>query len=62
MTSPAGFGNTAVSSQRKSPMPRYKMLLLTEPKKGREQEFNDWYDKVHLQAEALAPYRFPQPG
>jgi hypothetical protein len=43
-------------------MPRYKMLLLTEPKKGREQEFNDWYDKVHLQAEALAPHRFPQPG
>jgi hypothetical protein len=29
-------------------MPRHKMLLLTEPKKGREQEFNDWYDKVHL--------------
>ena len=24
------------------------MLVLTEPKKGREQEFNDWYDKVHL--------------
>lgn len=29
-------------------MPRYKMMLLTQPKEGREQEYNDWYDKVHL--------------
>lgn len=24
------------------------MLVLSEAKKGREKEFNDWYDKVHL--------------
>jgi hypothetical protein len=29
-------------------MPRYKMLVLTQPKEGREKEFNDWYDTIHL--------------
>jgi hypothetical protein len=29
-------------------MPRYKMMLLTQPKEGREQEYNHWYDTVHL--------------
>jgi hypothetical protein len=29
-------------------MARYKMLILAQPKEGREQEFNDWYDTLHL--------------
>jgi hypothetical protein len=29
-------------------MARYKMVALTNPVQGREQEFNDWYDKVHV--------------
>jgi hypothetical protein len=29
-------------------MPRYKMLVMTSPVEGREQEFNDWYQNIHL--------------
>lgn len=29
-------------------MPRYKMIALTRPLEGREEEFNDWYQNVHL--------------
>ncbi|MDE2597182.1 MAG: hypothetical protein KGL44_09920 [Sphingomonadales bacterium] len=29
-------------------MPRYKMIALTNPVEGREDEFNDWYQNVHL--------------
>jgi hypothetical protein len=27
---------------------RYKLIALSNAKDGREEEFNDWYDKVHL--------------
>ena len=29
-------------------MPRYKLMVLTRPVEGRDQEFNDWYTNVHL--------------
>lgn len=29
-------------------MPRYKMLVLSRPVEGREAEFNEWYQQVHL--------------
>ena len=29
-------------------MPRYKMIALTNPVEGREDEFNDWYQDTHL--------------
>lgn len=29
-------------------MPRYKMIALTNPVEGRDDEFNDWYQNVHL--------------
>ncbi|GAB3102884.1 DUF4286 family protein [Pseudomaricurvus hydrocarbonicus] len=29
-------------------MPHYKMVVFTRPKAGREQEYNDWYQNVHL--------------
>ena len=29
-------------------MDRYKMVVLTNPVEGREQEYNDWYDGRHL--------------
>jgi len=29
-------------------MPGYKMIVLTRPVDGREEEFNDWYNNVHL--------------
>lgn len=29
-------------------MPRYKMLVLSRPVEGKEAEFNDWYQNVHL--------------
>lgn len=29
-------------------MPRYKMVVLSRPVEGREAEFNDWYQHVHL--------------
>ncbi len=30
-------------------MPRYKMLTMSRPTEGREDEYNDWYQNVHLQ-------------
>ena len=29
-------------------MARYKLIALSNAKDGREAEFNDWYDKIHL--------------
>lgn len=29
-------------------MPKFKMIALTKPVAGREAEFNDWYQNVHL--------------
>ncbi|HET8710474.1 MAG TPA: hypothetical protein VFM32_03805 [Spongiibacteraceae bacterium] len=29
-------------------MPRYKMVVLSRPVEGREAEFNEWYQHVHL--------------
>ncbi len=29
-------------------MPRYKFLVLTNPRPGEEAEYNRWYDEVHL--------------
>jgi ABC-type sugar transport system ATPase subunit len=29
-------------------MPRYKMVVMTRPVQGREAEYNDWYQNVHL--------------
>lgn len=29
-------------------MPRYKMIALTRPVEGREEDFNAWYQNVHL--------------
>jgi hypothetical protein len=29
-------------------MPRFKMIALTKPVEGREDEYNDWYQNTHL--------------
>ena len=29
-------------------MPRYKMVVLSNPVEGREAEYNDWYQNTHL--------------
>lgn len=29
-------------------MPRYKMIVMSNPVEGREAEYNDWYQNVHL--------------
>jgi len=29
-------------------MPRYKMVVYSRPAPGREDEYNDWYQNVHL--------------
>jgi hypothetical protein len=29
-------------------MPKFKMIALTKPVAGREDEYNDWYQNVHL--------------
>ncbi|HSW12725.1 MAG TPA: hypothetical protein VLI06_07790 [Solimonas sp.] len=29
-------------------MPRYQMVVLSNPVEGREDEYNDWYQNVHL--------------
>lgn len=29
-------------------MPRYKFVVMSTPAEGREQEYNDWYQNVHL--------------
>jgi hypothetical protein len=34
-------------------MPRYKMVVMSQPLAGRENEYNDWYQNVHL-AELVA--------
>jgi hypothetical protein len=37
-----------VIEARRSTLARYKLIALSNAKDGREAEFNDWYDKVHL--------------
>jgi hypothetical protein len=34
-------------------MPHFKYVVFTEPKPGREDAYNDWYDNIHL-AEVIA--------
>ncbi len=29
-------------------MPRHKLVVMTKPVEGREREYNEWYQKVHL--------------
>ena len=29
-------------------MDQYKLVVFTNPKGGREDEYNDWYDNIHL--------------
>ncbi|HEX7854160.1 MAG TPA: hypothetical protein VF503_10730 [Sphingobium sp.] len=29
-------------------MPKFKMVALTNPVRGRDDEFNDWYQNIHL--------------
>ena len=29
-------------------MPKYKLIVMTRPVEGREQEYNDWYQDAHL--------------
>lgn len=29
-------------------MPSYKLIVMTQPVEGREQEYNDWYQGMHL--------------
>ncbi|TAL00005.1 MAG: hypothetical protein EPO08_14945 [Rhodospirillaceae bacterium] len=29
-------------------MPRYKMVVFSKAKEGRDKEYNDWYNNVHL--------------
>lgn len=29
-------------------MPKYKLVVMSKPVKGREAEYNDWYQNVHL--------------
>ena len=29
-------------------MPKYKLIVMTQPVEGREQEYNDWYQDAHL--------------
>jgi hypothetical protein len=29
-------------------MPSYKMIVMSRPTEGREDEYNDWYQNVHL--------------
>lgn len=36
-------------------MRRYKLLVMTEPTQGREREFNDWYQNVHLRDVVAVP-------
>ncbi len=30
-------------------MAKYKMIVFSQPKPGQEEEYNDWYQNVHLQ-------------
>lgn len=34
-------------------MPQYKMVVFTQPKEGREDDYNEWYQHTHL-AEIVA--------
>lgn len=51
-------------------MPRYKYLVYTNAKDGRDSEFNRWYDEIHLDEVVAVPgftgaerYAIrPQPG
>ena len=36
-------------------MARYKLVVLTDPVAGREDEFNDWYTKRHLDDVVAVP-------
>lgn len=36
-------------------MPRYKLVVMTKPVEGREQEYNDWYQNVHLRDVVAIP-------
>lgn len=36
-------------------MAEYQMIVLTNPVEGRDAEFNDWYDKVHLRDVGAVP-------
>ena len=36
-------------------MPSYKLIVMTQPVEGREQEYNDWYQGMHL-ADLVAVY------
>ena len=36
-------------------MPRYKMLVLSRPVEGREDEFNEWYQHTHLKQIVAIP-------
>jgi hypothetical protein len=29
-------------------MPRYRLVVLSRPKDGRDAEYNDWYSNIHL--------------
>lgn len=29
-------------------MPRYKMMVFSDPTEGREEDYNDWYQNIHL--------------
>lgn len=42
-------------------MPRYKMIVLSRPTEGREDEYNAWYQNVHLgQVLALEGFKSAQ--
>lgn len=36
-------------------MPRYKMIAMSQPVKGREDEYNQWYQNTHLKQVAALP-------
>jgi len=36
-------------------VPRYKMVVMTEPLAGREDEYNEWYQNVHLRDVVAVP-------
>lgn len=36
-------------------MPRYKMVVYSRPTPGREDEYNDWYQNVHLRELVALP-------
>lgn len=45
----------------KLPLARYKLLVTSRPVAGREQEYNDWYQNVHLRdVVAIEGYRSAQ--